>query len=276
MLTTTRRGPGAPALLAIGLLFLLPAMAEAQLFPNRTIKRQRESCVAEPPFYKQVRSQYYGYFPTCWSKFPEGWACPCPNPELPNAAASYVKYPRQSLDAAPREPALGPDEEEGAMPGDQPAADPNLPPVPNTGSAFDELKPETPRQPLPPDPSTPPRDFNANPAPRPGDNPSVPPSNRVPPPTSLREMPSLPETSPTTGLVESRLEPGAMVMAPEATLTSNRPDLGPIPSTPATNPVAMADADQPQTGVPVATPAKAPKRRSLLGGLFGSSNRSVR
>ncbi len=87
MLKATWRRLGSPAWLAIGLVFLLPTLAEAQLFPNRTIRRERPPCTSETPFNAQVRRDYFGYYPTCWSRFPSGWACPCPNPELPNLAA---------------------------------------------------------------------------------------------------------------------------------------------------------------------------------------------
>ena len=30
-------------------------------------------CELEPPVYKVYRQQYFGYFPTCWRKFPPGW-----------------------------------------------------------------------------------------------------------------------------------------------------------------------------------------------------------
>ena len=50
MLKATRRRFGSPAWLAVGLVMLLPALAEAQLFPNRTIRREKPSCATEPPF----------------------------------------------------------------------------------------------------------------------------------------------------------------------------------------------------------------------------------
>jgi len=279
MLTTTRRGPGSAALLAIGLLFLLPAMAEAQLFPNQPIKRQRESCATEPPFYAHVRRDYYGYFPTCWSKFPEGWACPCPNPELPNAAVSFRDRPRDDPSKRPAEdPGLGAEPDDRAMPGDPPAPDPDLPPVPDRGrSPFDMDRPGTSGPTRAPDPIPPVRAPNGNATVRPGDNPSVPPASRISPPTTLREMPSLPEVAPSTVQNEPTRESGSMAVVPEATLTStrpsDRPDLGPLPPTPEVNPGMIGDPERPIVGVPPAVPAQAPQRRSLLGGLFGSGRR---
>ena len=262
MLKTTRRGLGLPALLAIGLLYVLPTMAEAQLFPNRTIRRQRESCAAEPPFYSHVRRDYFGYFPTCWSRFPDGWACPCPNPELPNVAESFRKLP---LSVPPEpgadEPGLGNDRE-GAMPGEPPTTDPNLPPVPDRGrSPFDlDTKPDAPAAP-----------GNTNPPAGAG-------RGEAPSTSGLRELPSLPAAPPTSTIEESRLEPGSMAMAPDVTLASNRPsarpDLGPLPSTDAGT---MVDPDQqPVIGGPTSAPAQAPQRKSLLGGLFGFGNRRRR
>jgi len=282
MLTTTRIRRGSPALLALGLLSLLPASAEAQLFPNQPIRRQRESCATEPPFYSQVRREYYGYFPTCWSKFPEGWACPCPNPELPDPAKSFRDNPRSEPtkpDDADRETGMDPTED--GMPGEPPGPDANIPPLPNTRAPFNmDESPVTPPQPDAPGTATPPsRAPNSNAPARPGDNPSVPPASRSTPPTTLREMPGLPDLAPSMTRRESPMEPGSMVMVPDATLTSNppssRPDLGPIPSAPLPNPGMMAEPE-PMVGRPPAAPAQAPQRRGLLGGLFGSGNRRRR
>jgi hypothetical protein len=55
-----------------------PALAQAQLFPNLPIKRQRPSLDEEAPVYGTYRRQYYGYYPTCWRRYPAGWGCPTP------------------------------------------------------------------------------------------------------------------------------------------------------------------------------------------------------
>ena len=94
MLTLSWKKAGATSSLALLLAAGLPSLAQAQLFPNLWIQRERAACANEPPFYGHVRRDYYGYYPTCWRKFPEGWACPTPNPEAPNAAAEFVKQPR--------------------------------------------------------------------------------------------------------------------------------------------------------------------------------------
>ncbi len=293
MLRATRRRIGAPAWLALGLVVGLPLAAEAQLFPNRTIKRQREACVNEPPFNAHVRRDYYGYYPTCWSRFPAGWGCPCPNPELPDAAASFRNRPLDPI----RPDALngaepGTDDAAPAMNPDTPAVDPNMPEVPRGRSPFnlDDR----------PDPGTAPANPNPNPAPNPripgtgrpgprsGDNPTLNPAGRNPGATSLLEMPSVP--SPTI-VAESHLEPGALALAPDAALASispstpaasaaspatDRPDLGPLSSAPlpAGSTPDSNLADRPMLGTPA--PAQAPQRRSLLGGLFGSSTKRRR
>ena len=280
MLRATRRRPGSPAWLAIGLLMILPAMAEAQLFPNLPIRRERPSCASEPPFNAQVRREYFGYYPTCWSKFPEGWACPCPNPELPNAAASFNKIPFND-----RKLPLGdegftdPDAENpDGMPGNAPGDAPNMP-LPNPGrSPFDlDTNPKPPagnRAPV--DPFTTPEPAPARPAPR-GNAPASP-FDLPKPSSSLMEMPQLPSTSPTSS-AGPPLQPGSMVMMPDATLASNnpdpRPDLGPLPSAPLPGSSLPINASNPDDTLPVLSqpiPAQAPRRRGFLGGLFGSGN----
>ena len=270
LLMTTRRRIGASGWLALGLIVGIPALAEAQLFPNQNVKRKREACVNEPPFNAHVRRDFYGYYPTCWSKFPDGWACPCPNPELPNAAESYAKRPveLQERRLDDEDPGDAANPADPSMPGAGP--DPGLPAIPPNRSPFDlDSRPETPAPGDPaPRPSIP---GTGRPTTRPGASPSGPPS------TSLLEMPSLPAP---TQVAESRLEPGAMTLAPEATFASNagtdRPDLGPLPSAPMpdpSTPVYMG-TDQPTTGAPApASTAQAPRRRSLLGGLFGNKLR---
>jgi len=286
MLMTTRRRIGAPAWAALGLVVGLPALAEAQLLPNRTIKRERTPCVNEPPFNAHVRREFYGYYPTCWTRFPQGWACPCPNPELPNVAASFQKRPLDPQFKPPAnelDPGMELDEKDKPANPDMPAPETGLPEVPRNRSIFDlDPRPDaTPTSPATPGgPATPaePGDRprvpgTGRPTTRSGDNPSVPPS------TSLLELPNLP-TPPV--LTESRLEPGALALAPEATLASttasDRPDLGPLPPAPMPAASTPMIVDRPMVGasVPSTNPAQAPRRRSLIGGLFGSGNRARR
>jgi hypothetical protein len=102
MLTKTKRGrPG----LTLGVLTVLlssSGLVQAQqsgLFPNHPIKRQRVPCPAEDPIYKLYRNQFYGYFPTQWRKFPEGWNLP--NPEGPNTAQALKASPIEETKPSP-------------------------------------------------------------------------------------------------------------------------------------------------------------------------------
>ena len=290
----TRRRIGNPAWLGLGLVVGLPALAEAQLFPNRTITRQKQECASEPPFYSTVRRNYFGYYPTCWSKFPNGWGCPCPNPELPNRVAAFNEQPRD-----PFRPIGGNSDLEG-MPGDDAplpetrgADDSALPAVPNpTGrSPFNaELNPPPETNPTPntnprpttPDPSIPPQTSGTTaPTNRPGASAaSSSAANTATPTLGLLEMPPItPPTAPSAS--ESSGNPGAMALAPDATLTSNsneaaaRPNLGALPSSPTPDlmpPVGPGLVGDPSI-VPGAPPAQAPQRRGLFGGLFNSSKR---
>ena len=109
----SRRSLGLSAALVVGGFAALPGSAQAQLFPNLPIRRQRVEPTAEAPFYSHVRQTYYGYYPTCWQKFPEGWACPCPNPELPDTARAFRERPRDKTpDLNPTDP-FGPLPEPG-------------------------------------------------------------------------------------------------------------------------------------------------------------------
>jgi hypothetical protein len=64
------------------------------LFPLAPIRRQRVPCDQQDPTYKIHKYQYFGYFPTCWRRFPEGWGCP--SPEAPDKAEAFRK---QKFDA---------------------------------------------------------------------------------------------------------------------------------------------------------------------------------
>ena len=266
MLKATWRRLGSSAWLSIGLLILVPALAEAQLFPNRTIRRERPSPAVENPFNAQIRRDYYGYFPTCWSKFPDGWACPCPNPELPNRAASFEKI---KFNTTPPNVDAGPGRDEGDIPGE-----PGM--NPRTG--------EEPQVPLPPPRSPFDIDPSAPKPPPPGGRPSAPPGTGGVPPTGLMEMPQLPATSP-TARVESNLQPGSIELVSEATLASNatsaRPDLGPLPSATTPSPFAPSNDNvvvesEPIANMPAPAAAQAPKRRSYLSSLFGRMSTRLR
>lgn len=97
---------GMPAALGLAVILFAPGFARAQvqqLFPNAPIRirRQRPPCAEEPPYYKFVRQQYYGYFPTCWRKWPTGWQCPCGHPEPPDIERALRERPLQESQAGP-------------------------------------------------------------------------------------------------------------------------------------------------------------------------------
>jgi hypothetical protein len=113
MLTNQKRRNRVLTLVALTLLVGVPELAMAQqsgLFPNATIRRARPSCAQEDPIYKLYRHQYYGFHPTCWRRFPDGWGCP--SPEAPDREKSYQEIPKK-----PPTPIDMPELDEGAAPG---------------------------------------------------------------------------------------------------------------------------------------------------------------
>jgi hypothetical protein len=285
MLKATWRRLGSPAWLAAGLVMLIPTLAQAQLFPNRTIRRERPPCSSEPPFNAQVRRDYFGYYPTCWTRFPSGWQCPCPNPELPNLDASIRKdgqFGQQTRKPLLEgEPGAGMGEPNPDDPGDRkpPGDNPNIP-LPNDGRSPFEMDP-SPRNPKPPggapggDPFTDPNPPNPRPtAPNPAGRPST--------SAGVLEMPQLPATTPSASF-ETPLQPGSMTMAPDATLASRdsadtRPDLGPLPAAPISVPNDLVSPSAPM-GQPLPSPtvpAQAPRRQGILSKIFGSKNTTSR
>src|SRR4051812_50115634 len=104
MLTNSwRLRPG--LLLAVPtILVSLSGLAHAQqsgLFPLQPIRRERVPCPNEDPVYKLYRYQYFGYHPTVWRRFPEGWGVP--SPEAPNPKAQVEKLPAKPAEAIPPE-----------------------------------------------------------------------------------------------------------------------------------------------------------------------------
>jgi hypothetical protein len=299
MLTLSWRRVGSSSTLALTLVVGLPALAQAQLFPNLYVQRKRADCANEPPFYGHVRRDYFGYYPTCWRKFPEGWGCPCPNPELPNFAADLVRLPR---DKNPVDPPKDPLDERSMGEGDRPASD--LAPDPTRRPSNDSIRPALPnnnRSPFETDPRRPsvPDGGLGNPSPNPpGAGPGRPanPSSPFDPaaPASpransgARSVDSLPSldaprtdlsgsTSRRPSLPPADQEPSDPVLAlpemtpPSGTLAASLPVVAsPMPPSLPTNgsfieptnpPVADASA-QPAT-------TQAPRRPSLIGSLFG-------
>jgi hypothetical protein len=116
------RGP----VLGLGVLCLvvsLPEVARAQpggLFPNAPIRRQRVPCDQEDPIYKTYKYKYWGYHPTCWRTFPEGWGCP--SPEAPDRKKSFEKQKLGVREEEAPTPETGPE-----RPGTTRPAQPEVP-----------------------------------------------------------------------------------------------------------------------------------------------------
>ena len=88
-----RRKPG-QVLAVLAAVMSLSGLAEAQqsgMFPMHAIRRERTPCANEDPIYKLYRNQYYGYFPTQWRRFPDGWSLS--SPEGPHTAEELKKNP---------------------------------------------------------------------------------------------------------------------------------------------------------------------------------------
>jgi hypothetical protein len=294
MLTLSWRRAGASSALAMALVVGLPALAQAQLFPNMWIQRERTPCPNEPPFYAHIRHNYYGYYPTCWRKFPEGWACPCPNPELPDAAASFAKVPRDARPEAPPtdeemdldrgsiRPPAGPRPDAGRPPGIDGT---DMPPLPEGIRPLDEpRRPGTPNPNAPAGPGTVPG--------RPGDaTPRVDPFDpiRQPLPRSngagassrgpATEGPSLEPPQGTSAATElpplndAFADAGKPVLAlPEMSPTAGAvpADTALTPPMPSSLPPDATIVEAPPTAAPA--PAQAPRRQGLIGGLLNMGN----
>jgi hypothetical protein len=185
-----RRKPG-QVLGALVILASLSGVAQAQqsgLFPLHPIRRQRVPCPNEDPIYKLYRSQYYGYYPTQWRPFPQGWNLP--SPEGPNTKEALAKQPIEAQ--KPPAPEEGEGDEMQPQPPTRPAAPPTLPAIPER-SPFDldnppgggagapgAAPPARPRTPQPSRPATPavPNGGNPDLAP-PGPAPAAPRTSRT-------------------------------------------------------------------------------------------------
>ena len=129
MRTNLRRGRRALVLMGLTCAVSLAERAQAQqtgLFPLAPIRRQRVPCDHEDPVYKLYKQQYFGYHPTCWRRFPDGWGCP--SPEAPNREKSFQDIkPGEGAGTEGRE--APPPEDMGAPPaGGARPTPPNLPP----------------------------------------------------------------------------------------------------------------------------------------------------
>ncbi len=174
MRTISRSGSG--LLLGLAMVLGAPALASAQLFPDLPIRRQRPECSQENPQYKVIRQEYWGYYPTCWRKFPPGWGCP--SPEAPNweKAKKEMKLSPMSAAGGGQKPPRGGDNGD-----DQPNPDGDKPPMKPIDKPNDPSLP-----PLNTDPSSP---FNIIP-----DKPPI--GTDPKPATDKPETPALPKDAP--------------------------------------------------------------------------------
>jgi hypothetical protein len=266
MQTRAGRWKQSPAAWTLVGVLVMPAMARAQgrvagpmpLFPNLGIHRQRVDCAHENPVYRVYRHEYYGYYPTCWRRFPPGWGCP--SPEAPNWPAELIRAPLDESVAPPAEaPVVPPGGRDGQRPGEAPAAD--LPPLPR-----DERSPFN--QDLGPSAEPPPLDLDRRGAsPPPADRPALPaPSDRdLPAPDRAPSPPAtLPEPDRPDGLPDI---PGA------AAEDRTAPPLA-VPGADTAPPAPPPEPIGPQL-VPAASPPlsmttpRPPRRGFILGWLTG-------
>ncbi len=129
MRTNSRRRGRGLALAVIAVSASLPQMAWAQqngLFPLHPIKRHRVPCDHEDPIYKINKYQYFGAFPTCWHRFPDGWGCP--SADAPDREKSFKETPLGSREDGELE--APPEEGPGMENPPPPRPRPNLPAVP--------------------------------------------------------------------------------------------------------------------------------------------------
>jgi hypothetical protein len=244
-LRTRRHWLAAMVVVAAG----VPGTAEAQLFPNLPIhKRHRHDCSQEPPVYKMVRYEYYGYHPTCWHRFPPGWGC-WGNPEVPNVRAvmedikkSYQENLRMGKEGGETFPST-----EG------------LPGGPGMGTETPSQEETLPT--LPPDRSP----FAPDAGPARGGATDVEPAYPLSPPATTNPSDRTP--GPRADLDRN---PPAEAPGGPAGRTAALLDLGPVPDPGALPTTASADnPPPPDSSLPGAAPAdQPPPRRGLLSGLF--------
>jgi hypothetical protein len=131
-------------LLAVGFMTLGSDWAAAQpsaLFPDIYIHRQRPCAANEDPRYQYYRENYFGYFPTCWRRFPNSRAWNCPSPEAPNWEEALRQLPLEIPPDFGMEATPGEGESGMEAPGREP--DPFARPAPRSNLDRPEL-PELP------------------------------------------------------------------------------------------------------------------------------------
>ena len=251
MVTKSGRRWALAAGLAFAWMLAAPSFAEAQgLLPDLPTRfRKKPPCASEPPFYSTVRHQFFGYYPTCWRRFPPGWTCPCPNPELPDFQASLAKQ-KLRLDSGEGAAGAGAGGDNGAVPGpNDPSASPDLPPA-DTMDLPDQPRGRSPFDTPDPKPATPPPLT-------PGDD-------------SLdSERPKVPARGPTTSAVAPAAPVVVAAAADDAPAPAPTPrratnlDLPPVAAaTPEVAPLVEAGAPSPAGFEPPLETAAAPAEAS--------------
>jgi len=254
-------------------------MAWAQqsgLFPNSFIKRHRVPCDHEDPIYKINKYQYFGYNPTCWHRFPDGWGCP--SAEAPNREKSFKETPLGSREEGEAEPQ--PDQGPG-MENPQPRPRGNLPAVPGGERSPFDTPPAAPGG----TPRGTPSPSRTPPATDPFDSPDVgggaAPRNNAPKPPAAANPPgdNAPDPSPSSD------QPGRNP-APRATRDADRDGTvaeeadGPLLALPNINLPPLVDAgsvyEPPPTqtansgNAPSGGTSNSTPRRGLISGFFSN------
>lgn len=241
------------ALIALAIGF--GQQAEAQLFPNLFIRRARPDCDSESPSTKMHRDHYYGYQPTEWRRFPEGWGYR--HPEIIDRAA-LMKQVDEEVKKLDEE--FGGESRDRDRDRDQ-DMDQDLPP--RGGRDRDEKQEGAVPRPIPlPDDSDSPFNLDAKPATPPAEKPA-------------QAKPATPETKPAAPTTPDLPAPGDSPFdIPGAKPAKPADDLPPRPRTGTTPPVGMIDVEADSSEVAVVeAPAevmRAPQRsviRDRLGAL---------
>jgi hypothetical protein len=275
MLTKSTRRRPVLALAVLSVLASLTGVARAQqsgLFPLHPIRRERVPCPNEDPIYKLYRSQYYGYFPTQWRPFPQGWNLT--NPETPNPKQEFQKNPLQPVEAPPPEGEMEP----GAEAPTQPAPRPTIPKPPgeHERSPFEMDRPGNVPRPTPgsgapgrqPAPGTPPPpEEGASPFDTPDDTQGAGGTPRNPRPRA--PQPSRPAPPPADTGTPDLNPPGPAPSAPSPPQTWRDREQGESAGVGDSGPLlAMPDATLPaveEAGAP-GRPAGSAETESILGG----------
>jgi hypothetical protein len=253
--------------LVLGVLTILVSLselAEAQvsgLFPLHPIRRQRVPCPEEDPVYRLNRTQYFGYHPTVWRRFPDGWGFR--SPEAADREKEFKELPVKPPEPAP--PEEGDERDMEAPPDRGRPAIPN-PPAENERSPFELDRPNQ----AAPGAGAPPRRPAAPRATQPT-RPNEPAIPDLAPPGDAGDAPPPPRTSRNEDQSDraALTERGPLLAMPDAGLPAVEE------ATPVGDPgsrVMTETADGAILGgdaatAPVAAPT--PSRRGRLSSLFG-------